>query len=83
MEGIAYMKLSTSLECNKKEACRIFPVGKSFDLITRDLYLGRTKAWFLGINGMCKTELLQEIFSDLQNPLYMKEDSIQDLSLYM
>ena len=77
------MNLSTSLECNKKEACRIFPVGKSFDLITRDLYLGRTKAWFLGINGMCKTEVLQEIFSDLQNPLYMKEDSIQDISLYM
>ncbi len=77
------MKLSTSLENNKKQAGERFPLGKSFDLITRDLYLGNTAAWFLGINGMCRTEVLQEIFSDLQNPCYMKDNTIEDISLYM
>lgn len=77
------MKLSASLTQNIKQAYEIFPAGKSFDLITRDLYLGQSRAWFLGINGMCRTEVLQEIFSDLQNPTYTKDDSIRDLSLYM
>ncbi len=76
-------RLSDSLAVNIRQACQIFPVGKSFDLITRDLYLGNTKAWFLGVNGMCKTEVLQEIFSDLQNPTYTRDDTIQDLSRYM
>lgn len=39
--------------------------------MTRDLLLGDTRAYFLGANGFCKTEVLQQIFSDLQNPLYM------------
>ncbi len=77
------MKLSNSLEENIKEAYHIFPIGKSFDLITRNLRLGETKAWFLAINGMCRTEVLQEIFSDLQNPLFTKGHSIENLSLYM
>ena len=77
------MKLSKSLKENKQQAHMIFPIDKSFDLITRDLYLGTTQAWFLGINGMCRTDVLQEIFSDLQNPLFLKEQSIQDISLYM
>lgn len=77
------MKISDSLTSNKKTAASIFPLGKSFDLITRDLYLGQTKAWFLGINGMCKTEILQDIFSNLQNPLFVKDDIIQNISLYM
>ncbi len=77
------MKISASLEQNKKQAYEIFPMGKSFDLITRDLYLGKSRAWFLGINGMCKTEVLQEIFSDLQNPIFTKNESIQSISLYM
>ncbi len=52
------MKISASLEQNKKQAYEIFPVGKSFDLITRDLYLGKSRAWFLGINGICKIPYL-------------------------
>lgn len=77
------MKLSSSLEQNKKQAYNIFPIGKSFDLITRDLQLGKTKAWFLAVNGMCRTDVLQEIFSDLQNPLFVKDNVIEDISRYM
>lgn len=77
------MKLSDSLETNIKKAYQIFPIGKSFDLITRKLRLGETKAWFLAVNGMCRTEVLQDIFSDLQNPLFAVGNSIEDISDYM
>lgn len=77
------MKLSRHLEENKKQAYDIFPIGKSFDLITRDLRLGNTKAWFLAVNGMCRTDVLQEIFSDLQNPIFMSDPDIEDLSRYL
>lgn len=77
------MQLSTNLEENIRQAASIFPIGRSFDLITRDLYLGRTKGYWIGINGFCKTEILQQIFSDLQNPLYMKDDQVVDIRRYM
>lgn len=77
------MKLSNHLDQNIQTAYQIFPIKNSFDLITRTLCLGRTRAWFLAVNGMCRTEVLQEIFSDLQNPLSAKDNSIEDLSYYM
>ncbi len=75
--------LSTKLEENVAALHRLLPIGQSFDLVTRDLFLGQTKAFFLCINGFCKTELLQQIFSDLQNPLYMKDDRIEDICRYL
>lgn len=77
------MHLSTSLDENIRHAKEIFPLDKSFDLITRNLFLGETRAFWIGINGFCKNELLQQIFSDLQNPLYMKSPQIQDITNYM
>lgn len=59
------------------------PIGISFDLMTRKLYLGETKAYFLGVNGFLKTEILQQIFSDLQNPLYTLDDHVEDLAHYV
>ena len=77
------MKLSSRLSENIKSLKEIFPIGTSFDLITRDLYLGETKAFWIGINGFCKTEILQQIFSDLQNPLYTKDNIIENIEHYM
>ena len=62
--------LSTELSQNIDLLHRLLPLGKSFDLITRDLRLGETPAFWLGINGFCNTEILQQIFSDLQDPHY-------------
>ena len=75
--------LSTSLTENINYLKQTFPLGVSFDLITRDLYLGKTKAYWMGINGFCKVEILQQIFSDLQNPLYTKDDHIENIVHYM
>ena len=75
--------LSTDLSQNIALLHTLLPITKSFDLITRDLVLGNTRAFWLGINGFCKTEILQQIFSDLQDPLYMQEPDIRDLSRYV
>ena len=76
-------KLSDSLTENINQAKQLLPIDISFDLITRDLYLGETKGYFLGINGLCKTEILQQIFADLQNPWYTKDSNIDDILHYM
>lgn len=75
--------LSPSLTANITHLNSILPIGKSFDLVTRHLYLGKTKAFWIGINGLCRTEILQQIFSDLQNPLYTKDAHIDDITAYM
>lgn len=77
------MQLSNEISENIIMLEKIFPIQKSYDLITRNLYLGDTKAFWIGINGFCKNELLQRIFSDLQNPLYTKDLVIKDLDKYV
>ena len=77
------MTLSTTLEENIKYIESHLPIHASFDLMTRQLRLGETKAYFLGVNGFCKTEILQQIFSDLQNPMYVKNGCINDILQYM
>ncbi len=75
--------LSTVLEENISYIKERLPVEKSFDLMTRRLTLGETNCFFLGVNGFCKTEILQQIFSDLQNPLYTSDSHIADIARYM
>lgn len=76
-------RISTSLPENIDYLKQLLPIDESFDLITRDLYLGKSPAFFLGINGFCRTEILQQIFSDLQNPLYNLTNQVEDIVQYM
>lgn len=71
--------LSDSLQENITRCRELLPLDNSFDFMTRDLYLGETPAFLMGINGFCKTDILQQIFSDLQYPLYTKDGTIEDL----
>lgn len=77
------MALSPVLEENIRYIESRLPVKTSFDLMTRRLTLGKTKAFFLGVNGFCKTEILQQIFSDLQNPMYMSDDYVENIVSYV
>ena len=77
------MSLSEHLEENVQHLKAALPLGVSFDFMTRDLLFGKTRAYFLGVNGFCKTEILQQIFSDLQNPLYMEDNLVEDLQTYI
>ena len=58
--------LSSSLQENIDQLHIFLPIGKSFDLFTRELYIGRRKAFLLGINGFCDTDALQKIIEELQ-----------------
>lgn len=75
--------LSACLEDNIAYARKLFPITRSFDIVTRHLYLGETKGYWIGINGFCRTDVLQQIFSDLQNPLYMTDSTVQEIQRYM
>lgn len=82
-KGKSAMALSVDLDENIRHIEYNLPVKESFDLMTRHLYLGETRAFFLGVNGFCRTELLQQIFSDLQDASYMKDDRVEDILRYM
>lgn len=77
------MTLSSVLDENIRYIETHLPVKTSFDFMTRHLNLGETKAFFLGVNGFCKTEVLQQIFSDLQNPMYVSGGQVEDILRYM
>lgn len=77
------MKLSTTLTDNISYANSLFPIGESFDLITRELFLLDTKAYWIGINGFCRMELLQNMFTNLQNPMFTSNSTIEDIQTYM
>lgn len=77
------MRLSNCLSENIRYAETALPVSKSFDVMTRHLKLGQTAAYWIGINGFCKTDILQQIFADLQNPLYRKDGRIESIERYM
>lgn len=77
------MQLSKKLEENIRYAKTALPVSRSFDVMTRELLLGDTPAYWIGINGFCRTELLQQIFADLQNPLYTKDPTVENIERYL
>ncbi len=77
------MALSTSLSENIATLKKLVPVDASFDFAARELYLGQTPAYWIGVNGFCKTEILQQIFSDLQNPMFTQDAHVENLVHYM
>lgn len=77
------MSLSLKLDENIQYLQETLPLDRSFDFMTRNLLLGSTRAFLLGINGFCKTDVLQWILSDLQNPTYMEDREVQDIEKYV
>ena len=75
--------LSANLQENISSLQNFLPIGKSFDLMYRNLFLGDTPAYWLGINGFSRVELLQQLFSNLQNPLYLRDGTIEDIVRFM
>lgn len=72
--------ISTNLEENINFIEETLPIGLSFDIITRELYFGKSKVYWLGLNGLSNTEILQRIFSDLQSD---SEGHIDDINNYV
>ncbi len=59
------MKLSKSLEENKKIMSEILPLGRSFDVIKRDLYIGGKKAAMYFIDGFVKDGVVAKMINFL------------------
>ncbi|MBQ9990838.1 MAG: spore germination protein [Lachnospiraceae bacterium] len=83
--------LSTSLEQNKEAFNRLLPLSDSFDFITRDLALGDTPCFFMGLNGLCDLDVILRIFSEIKasdfsalagSPCRNLPEIIQDQFLY-
>lgn len=68
--------LSNNLRENIQLLYQLLPIGTSFDLFTRDFYIGTRKAFLLGINGFCDTDALLRIIEDLQ-----KSETLSDLCI--
>ena len=59
-------KLHTSLTDNIRLFKDILPIGKSFDIITREISLGSTPCFFLGMNGMCDLQTILFLFAEIE-----------------
>ncbi len=75
--------LSKNLTENIAVARNIFTIGKSFDYIERDLFLGTNRAYLLSLNGFTQTAVLQRIISDLQDDSYCADTQMEDYRSYV
>lgn len=78
-----FMKLTASLDENMKALEEVFPIGISFDIMVKPLRLGETRACLVGINGLCRSEVLYSVLSNLQDPLFTKDSRVTDLERYL
>ena len=70
------MKLSVNLETNKKMMEDILPIGKSFDLIQRDLVIGGKRASMYFIDGFVKDGVVAKMITFL---LSVTPEKMQDI----
>lgn len=59
-------KLHTSLTDNIRLFKDLLPINKSFDIITRELSLGSTACYFIGMNGMCDLQTIFFLFAEIE-----------------
>lgn len=59
-------KLTSNLQDNIRLFEGILPLNKSFDIITREISLGFTSCFFIGLNGMCDLQIIQWLFADIE-----------------
>ena len=72
-------KLYSNLADNIRLFENILPINKSFDIITREITLGSTSCFFIGLNGMCDLQIIQWLFADIETPDF-QEKSLQNSS---
>ena len=59
-------KIYSTLEDNIHLFQTLLPLNKSFDIITREISLGSTPCFFIGLNGMCDLQVIQWLFADIE-----------------
>ena len=79
MKKLQNNTISDKLSENVALLHQVLPLGKSFDLMSRDLLLGNTQAFWIGMNGFCVSEMLEKLFGALQG----NAKKISDLHQYV
>ena len=59
-------KINSALVTNIEILNTLLPLKNSFDLMTKNLLLGNIQAFWIGLNGFCVSEMLEKLFSSLQ-----------------
>ena len=83
METYGQPKLVKSLDENIAFISKLFPIGTSFDIVTRELSFGKTRAYWIGINGMFDGEIMQIMLSNLQSAVFSKDSVVKDIEEYV
>jgi stage V sporulation protein AF len=79
----AHRMISSRLDDNIAVLSEKLPVGRSFDLVTREMQFGKTRAYWVGINGMYDLSVTQMVMTNLQNPAFTTDSAIEDLTRYL
>ena len=66
-------KLYSNLEDNIRLFQTLLPLNKSFDIITREISLGSTSCFFIGLNGMCDLKIIQWLFADIETENFQQK----------
>ena len=82
MSDIKYM-VSHNLDKNIEIIKKLLPVDTSFDILTRDLFFGDTRVFYIGIDGLTKDEALTLILGNMQNNSFSKDTIINDVKRYI
>lgn len=77
------MNITQNLSQNIELLKQRLPIGTSFDILTRDLYFGDQKVYWIGMDGFAKDDILQNLTSNLQYPGFTKDNTIDDLLNYV
>ena len=77
------MMLTKKLDDNLQTLHTMLPLNRSFDFIRREITASALPALFLGLNGLCDTDLLEKILSDLQSSISDDHAGIDDLQTFI
>ncbi|MFA9376088.1 MAG: spore germination protein [Lachnotalea sp.] len=77
------MILSRDIVENTEKLKQIFPINKSFDIITKKLLIGNTKAFWIGINGFCNNDILLHLISELQFQTFDTDTILEDINVFV
>lgn len=65
--------ITSSLTENVSLLQQHLPINESYDYMTRNIAIAGIEGYLVGINGLCDTDCLQQIISDLQISLFSSQ----------
>ncbi len=80
---MAATKVSKDLSENITYLNATFHINEASDILVRNINIGKTKAYWIGVNGLVANDILQYIFSDILDFSYTEDEEVKDLENFM